>query len=68
MSLNRTSKNRNFILGFLVGSVLGLLGQSKKTSPKELKDLEFKSSTQRLGISFTGRVRNVFRNKWLKKS
>lgn len=68
MNLNRTKKNRNSTLGFFVGSVLGLLGKPSKISARELKKHEFKNSTRRLGVSFTDRVRNVFRNRWLKKN
>lgn len=68
MSNREANKNRNSILGFFVGSLLGLVGKPGKTSAEELKKLEFKNSTQRLGVSFSDRIRNIFRNRWLKKS
>jgi hypothetical protein len=68
MSYREANQKRNSILGFFVGSLLGLVGKPSKTSVDDLKRLEFKNSTQRLGVSFTDRIRNIFRNRWLKKS
>jgi hypothetical protein len=39
-----------------------------KAKSKDLKEMEFSSSTQKMGISFTDKIRNVFRHKWIKKS
>lgn len=39
-----------------------------KTKPKKLQDMEFSSSTQKIGVSFTEKIRNVFRNRWINKS
>ncbi|MFA6425204.1 MAG: hypothetical protein WCW64_03365 [Phycisphaerae bacterium] len=39
-----------------------------KSTPNDLKKMDFSISTQRLGISFTDKVRNIFRHKWLRKS
>ena len=68
MRVERTRKKRNLITGFFVGSILGLLGKHPKTSSIEFKKQEFKNSTRRLGVTFTDRLRNVFRKRWLKKS
>ena len=68
MRVERTKKKRNLITGFFVGSILGLLGKYPKTGSIDPNRQEFKNSTRRLGVSFTDRIRNVFRKKWLKKS
>jgi len=34
---------------------------------RDLKRLEFKSSTQLLGVRFTERIRQVFRHRWLRR-
>jgi hypothetical protein len=54
-----------FFLGILV-FIRGLF--KLKTTPDDLKKMEFSSSSQLLGISFTDKVRNVFRHKWIKKA
>jgi hypothetical protein len=38
-----------------------------RTSNEDLKKAEFKTSTQRLGIRFSEKFRDVFRFKWLRK-
>jgi len=47
-----------------------IIGSSSKlkSTPDDLKKMEFSSSTQRLGVSFTDKIRNAFRHRWLKKS
>jgi hypothetical protein len=32
-----------------------------------LQRAEFKTSTQRLGLRFTERIREIFRHRWIKK-
>ena len=43
-----------------------------KRSPKPTSDdfekADFKTSTQRLGLRFTEKMRNFFRHKWIKKT
>jgi hypothetical protein len=40
-----------------------------KLKPKsdDLKKMEFSASTQKMGISFTDRIRDIFRGRWIKK-
>jgi hypothetical protein len=38
-----------------------------KPTAEDFKKAEFKTSTQRLGIRFTERIRDVFRFKWLRR-
>ena len=54
-------------LGFLAG-LAALFGRRSKTTAKDRRKLEFKASTQRMGISFTDKIRDAFRHKWIKKS
>jgi len=68
---NQKSKIKNQNCGrrpFLFGLIISIcsLFKSKKTSD-DLKKMEFSTSTQKLGVRFTDRIRNVFRNKWVKK-
>jgi len=55
-------------LGFLAGGLLSIFGKSPpKPTTADLQHADFKASTQRLGIRFTERIRNVFRFRWLRK-
>ena len=38
----------------------------RKVKTRDLAKAEFKTSTQRLGVRFTDRIRDTFRFKWLK--
>jgi hypothetical protein len=40
----------------------------KKLKSKNLKEIDFSTSTQKLGVRFTDRIRDIFRHKWIKKS
>ena len=58
----------NSFLGFLAGGLLSLFGKSStKPRPEDLQRADFGTSTQRLGIRFSEKIRDVFRFKWLKK-
>lgn len=57
----------NSFIGLLAGWVLSLFGKSpNKSVTDDLKRADFKTSTQHLGISFSEKIRNVFRFRWLK--
>jgi hypothetical protein len=63
--MTRCDKKNSF-LGLLAGSFLSLFGRSQqKTTVKDLKYVDFKTSTQQMGVRFTEKVRDVFRFKWL---
>ena len=56
------------VLGFFAGGLLSIFGKSAgKPTVEDLKRAEFKTSTQRLGLRFTERIREVFRFRWLRK-
>jgi hypothetical protein len=64
-----TGDKRFAILGLLAGGLLSLFGKSlPPPSTNDLKRADFKTSTQRLGIRFTQRIRDVFRFRWLRGS
>jgi hypothetical protein len=54
-------------LGFLAG-LAALFGRRSKTTVEDMRALEFKTSTRRIGLTFTDKIRDLFRHKWLKKS
>jgi hypothetical protein len=57
------------LLGSLAGGVLSIFGKSPaKTTTDDLRQMDFKTSTQRLGVRFTEKIRQVFRFKWIRKS
>jgi hypothetical protein len=62
------TKKRSSRISFLAGTILEKLGKfSCKPTRADLEKIEFKTSTQRLGIRFTEKVRKIFRPRWLKK-
>jgi hypothetical protein len=57
------------VLGSLAASLLSIFSKSPpKPTVDDLKRTEFKTSTQRLGIRFSERIRNVFRFRWIRKT
>jgi hypothetical protein len=55
-------------LGLLAGGVLSIFGKSSaKPAVGALRQMEFKTSTQHLGVRFTEKIRQVFRFRWLRK-
>jgi hypothetical protein len=54
--------------GRLMAILIAIMPKKKlKPTQKDLQRMEFKTSTKRMGISFTEKIRNNFRKKWLKK-
>jgi hypothetical protein len=61
------SKAASFF-GCLGGLFISVFGKSpRKPTVEDLKRAEFKISTQRLGIRFTEKIRDVFRFRWVRK-
>jgi hypothetical protein len=53
----------------LAGLLLSLFGKSQpKATAGDLKQADFPTSTQRLGITFTEKIRDIFRFRWIHKS
>ncbi len=58
----------NSFLGLLAGRILSIFGKSRiKPTQEDFRQIEFKTSTQRIGVSFTEKIRQVFRFQWVKK-
>jgi hypothetical protein len=58
----------NSVLGLLAGRILSIFGKSRiKPAQEDFRQMEFKVSTQRIGVSFTDKIRQVFRFQWVKK-
>jgi hypothetical protein len=57
----------NSFLGLLAGWLLSLFGKSPpKPVADDLRRADFKTGTQRLGVRFSEKIRDVFRFRWLK--
>ncbi len=58
----------NSLLALFAGLLLSIFGKSPPgPTTADLQRAEFKTSTQRLGIRFTEKIRDVFRLRWLRK-
>jgi len=64
----RLRSKKSSFLGLLAAGLSSLFGTSpKKPDVDDLRRADFGTSTQRLGIRFSEKIRDVFRLKWLKK-
>jgi len=54
-------------LGFLAGLMLALFGRKRKLTSEDHRKMEFRHSTQRMGLRFTEKLRDAFRPRWLRK-
>jgi len=60
-------KQPNTVLGFIAAALATVFGgKPAKPTTRDLKQKEFSTSTQRLGVRFTEKIRDVFRFKWIK--
>lgn len=68
---NTDTRQKDSHLGFLTGFLLGIFGgkgkKAKAAAVDNIKQSEFKTSTQAFGMRFTGRIRGIFRHRWLRK-
>jgi hypothetical protein len=61
-------KTINSFIGFIAAGIMSLFGKkSGKVTTEDLKRAEFKTGTQRLGIRFSEKIRDVFRFRWIRK-
>ncbi len=58
---------KNSLLGFLA-AVFSIFYHRPKPANKDLKNADFKTSTQSMGFRFTEHIRNVFRFRWIHKT
>jgi len=57
----------NSLLGLLAAGLLSLFGKSpRKPAANDLNRADFKTSTQRMGVRFSEKIRDAFRSRWLK--
>jgi hypothetical protein len=63
-------KNQNYgIKIFLLGLITSVCSIFKpKITSKDLKKMDFSTSTQKIGVSFTDKIRDIFRGRWVKKA
>ena len=60
---------KSAFLGSLAGALARVFGsRPKKPNIEDLKEADYPTSTSRLGVRFTEKIRNVFRFKWIKKA
>ena len=58
----------NSIISFIAAGLLTIFRRSPaKPGPNDLNRMDFKTSTQRMGVRFREKIRDVFRLKWIKK-
>jgi len=58
----------NSFLGLLAGRILSIFGKTHiNPTQEDFRQMEFKTSTQRIGVSFTDKIRQIFRFRWMKK-
>ena len=69
---NQKSKIKNQNCGiklFLLGVTASIYSLFRPEDPVgDMKKMEFSSSSQRLGVSFTEKIRNIFRCRWIKRN
>ena len=59
-------KKKSFI-GWAAGFLMSKTGKkTSKPTGEDLKQAEFKTSTQGMGVRFSEKIRDVFRFKWIK--
>ena len=61
-------KKPGSLLGLMAGVASALFGKSIKANTDDINQADLGTSTQRMGVRFTEKIRNVFRGRWLKKS
>jgi len=63
---------RTRLSAFFCSIAAGLLcvfgGRRGKPTPADYERIEFKTSTQRLGVRFTEKIRDVYRFKWIRRA
>jgi len=66
--MTNKQNNKFSILGLMAALIGGLFGRKKsKITADDLKQNDFSTSTQSMGVRFTEKIRSVFRHKWLRK-
>jgi hypothetical protein len=63
----RRGSIRSLWLGYLAATLSRLSPRAREVHPADLKRHAYTTSTQRLGLRFTERLRKTFRHRWLRK-
>ncbi len=65
--MKQNEKKKHRYLGWGAGWLLKLFGKNPRLhSPAELYRKDFHPNTQKMGLRFSERIRNIFRHRWLK--
>jgi hypothetical protein len=60
---------RQSVLASIAGLLMSLFRKpSAKITGKDLAKADFKTSTQRIGLTFTDKIRDIFRFRWIRKT
>lgn len=62
---NRRINTKGKRLGLIASILLGIHNKGRKLRAGDLLKGQFKTSTQQMGVRFSGKVRKVFRARWL---
>ncbi|MFA5252108.1 MAG: hypothetical protein WC454_05950 [Phycisphaerae bacterium] len=63
-----TSSKTNSFFSLLAGGILSIFSRPPAgPTTDDFRRMEFKTSTQHLGVRFTEKIRQVFRFRWLRK-
>ena len=54
-------------MGSIAGRILLLFGKKPKPTGKDFQRHDFGTSTQKIGVRFNKKIRDVFRFKWLRR-
>jgi hypothetical protein len=66
---NLKFKIENCGISFLLRLITSIYSLFRpKATPDDMRKMEFSSSSQRLGVSFTEKIRNIFRYRWIKRN
>ncbi len=66
--VTRSQKTKAATLGFIASLISAFTHKNKKKDTDDLSKIEYKNSTQTMGITFNDRIRNAFRFRWIKRT
>lgn len=60
--------SKNSLVAFFWGLTTSVSSLFKpKATPDDMKKIGFSASTQKMGVRFTAKIRDIFRRKWVRK-
>ena len=61
-------KRKRTLTALAAGAILSVCGRSDAAPlSKRMEEMEFATSTQRMGVRFTEKIREVFRHRWIRR-